>query len=109
MERPIVIIATDISYHNIIPWEKEGYDITHISKASQRSLEDATDDIEPHRKYAIIGMLSSRPLQMKCDLTLEPARSFWQCGNSRAFSSHQFNPLTRSRDCILSHFASAWF
>lgn len=57
MERPIVIIATDISYHNIIPWEKEGYDITHISKASQRSLEDATDDIEPHRKYAIIGML----------------------------------------------------
>lgn len=76
MERPVLIIATDISYHNVIPWEQEGYRITHIPKASQRSLEDATDDIEPHTKYAIIGMLSSRPLQLGCDLTLEPTHSF---------------------------------
>lgn len=69
MGKPIVIIATDNTYHNIIPWEQEGYQITHITKASQRSLEDATDDIEPHKKYAIIGMLSFWPLPaaMKSD------------------------------------------
>lgn len=64
MGKPILIIATDNTYHNIVPWEQEGYQITHITKASQRSLEDATDDIEPHNKYAIIGMLSFWPLQL---------------------------------------------
>lgn len=64
MSKPILIIATDIKYHNVVPWEQEGYSVTHISGASQRSFEDATDDIEPHTKYAIIGMLDFYPLQL---------------------------------------------
>lgn len=61
MAKPILIIATDIKYHNVVPWEQEGYSVIHISGASQRSFEDATDDIEPHTKYAIIGTLDFRP------------------------------------------------
>ncbi|KAH0613399.1 uncharacterized protein H6S33_009779 [Morchella sextelata] len=55
MESPILIIATENAYFNTTPFEQEGYTTTHIPRATQRDLEDATDNIEPHLKYAIIA------------------------------------------------------
>ncbi|KAH0602364.1 uncharacterized protein H6S33_008703 [Morchella sextelata] len=48
MESPILIIATENAYFNTTPFEQEGYTTTHIPRATQRDLEDATDNIEPH-------------------------------------------------------------
>jgi hypothetical protein len=53
--KPTLIIATDAKTFNLTPWIQEGYNAIHVPCASSRAIEDATDDIEPNTKCALIA------------------------------------------------------
>jgi hypothetical protein len=52
---PTLIIATDTQTFNITPWQREGYNALHVPCASARAIENATDDIEPNTKCALLA------------------------------------------------------
>jgi hypothetical protein len=54
-ENPTLLIAADTATCDISPWATEGYSVHLLTKASQRVIEDATDDLESNDRYAILG------------------------------------------------------
>jgi len=50
-----LIIATDTAHFNTAPWAAEGYTILHLPFANARKIENATDDIEPNTKCALLA------------------------------------------------------
>ncbi|KAG0635572.1 hypothetical protein HOY80DRAFT_981521 [Tuber brumale] len=52
---PTLIIATDTAHFNTTPWAAEGYTVLHLPFANTRKIEDATDDIEPNTKCALLA------------------------------------------------------
>ncbi|RPA90234.1 hypothetical protein L873DRAFT_1718632 [Choiromyces venosus 120613-1] len=52
---PTLIIATDTAYFSTAPWIAEGYNVLHLPFANVRKIENATDDIEPNNKCALLA------------------------------------------------------
>lgn len=54
-DKPILVVACDTATFDISPWAAEGYTIHLLTAATQRDIEDATDDLESSDRYAILG------------------------------------------------------
>ncbi|KAF8533295.1 hypothetical protein BDD12DRAFT_866026 [Trichophaea hybrida] len=53
--KPTLLIAADTSTCDISPWATEGYTVHLLTKATQRTIEDAADDLESNDRYAILA------------------------------------------------------
>lgn len=66
-DKPTLVVACDTATFDISPWAAEGYSVHLLTAATQRDIEDATDDLESNDRYAILGFpppLPSPPLPM---------------------------------------------